>query len=247
MFGLMLVLLYGFAMGLRRGFGSCLALCMPSLVPALIEQGGGWRKGLRIALWFNAPRVILLTLVGAGIGAGGSYLGSFADSSAQGTDAWLLGYVLIGLLMFFYGLHVFMSADDRLERLSEGKKPECRPAHPLLSRLKFATPKTRGGLLLWGGIVSIACIGETVLSLEAIFVGLSLADASSPPAGAALGGLAFFLFSLGASLPSLGFAGLGSNLALREKRVRRLLQAERVAGALMVLFGCIYLSLFIII
>jgi hypothetical protein len=249
MLALMFILLYGFLMGLRRGFSSCLALCVPSLIPTIIEEGGDWRKGMRIAMWFNAPRIALLTLLGAIVGAGGFFIGSTVDSAAMGSDAWLAGYALIGILMFLYGLHVFTSADRKLEDLAEGKAPppECRPAHPLLSKLKFATPRSRSGLLLWGGLVSIACIGETVLSLETIFVGLSLTEVSSPLAGAVLGGLAFFLFSVGATVPSLGFAGLGSNLAQKEKRAERLLQAERVSGGLMILFGGIYLSLFMLI
>jgi len=247
MLGLLVILLYGFLMGLRRGFSSCLALCMPSLIPTLIERGGGWRSGVKVALLFNAPRIFLLTLVGAAIGAGGSMFGSAVESAAHGSDAWMAGYVLIGILMFFYGLHVFTTADEKLERMAEGKEPECGIRHPLLSKLRIATPRTRGGLLLWGGIMSIACVGETVLGLETIFVGLSLADASSPAAGAALGALAFFMFSVGATVPSLGFAGLGSNLAQKEKRAERLVRAERVSGALMILFGGIYLSLVMII
>lgn len=249
MFGLIVILLYGFLMGLRRGFSSCLALCIPSLIPTIIEEGGDWRKGVKIALWFNAPRIVLLTMLGAIVGAGGFLIGTTVDSTATGSNTLLAGYALIGILMFLYGLHVFISADGKLEELAEGKDPssECRPAHPLLSKLKIATPRSRSGLLLWGGLVSIACIGETVLSLETIFVGLSLTDVSSPLAGAVLGGLAFFLFSLGATVPSLGFAGIGSNMARKEKRTERLLQAERVSGGLMILFGGIYLSLFMFI
>ncbi|MDO9538139.1 MAG: hypothetical protein Q7J68_07455 [Thermoplasmata archaeon] len=248
MMAAIIVLVYGFLMGLRRGASSCLALCMPSLVPTLIENGGDWKKGVKIALWFNAPRIVFLTILGFIIGAGGFLIGSEFDFATAGSNTWLAGYVIIGSLMFVYGLYVFANADEKLNNLAEGKSPEseCKPKHPLFSKMRFATPKSRSGLLLWGGIVSIACIGETVLSLETIFVGISGSGMTSPLSGALLGGSAFFLFSVGASLPSLGFAGLGTNLAKKETRQKRLLQAERISGVLMILFGAIFISTLLI-
>jgi hypothetical protein len=244
MLATLFVLLYGFLMGLRRGASSCLALCMPSLVPTLLEDGGTWKKGVKIALWFNAPRIIFLTILGMAIGAGGFIIGSRVGEAAAGSNIWAAGYAIVGAMMFAYGLYVFTSADEKLDILASGNAPgnDCAPKHPLFSRLKFVTPKIRSGFVLWGGIVSLACIGETVLSLEAIFVGLSGTSTGSAFEGALLGGFAFFLFALGASIPSMAFAGLGSNLAQREKRQQRLLQAERISGALMVLFGAIFIS-----
>ena len=248
MMSALFILLYGFLMGLRRGASSCLALCMPSLVPALLEEGGSWKKGVRTALWFNLPRMALLTILGFAIGAGGFYIGSSVSSVTVGSDVWTAGYVIVGSMMLIYGLYVFASADGKLEDLAEGKRPEaqCAPKHPLFSRLGFAAPRTRFGLMLWGGVVSIACIGETVLSMQTIFVGLSGSTASSPLTGALFGGLAFFLFSLGTSMPSMAFAGLGAGMAQREKRQKLLLQAERISGALMIAFGAMLVSVMLI-
>jgi hypothetical protein len=244
MMAIVTVLLYGFLLGLRRGLSSCLALCVPSLIPTLIEDGVNAKAGMRIALWFNLPRIVMLTLLGAAIGAGGYLVGSYTGLADPGTASWYIGYGIVGILMFLYGMHVISSADKRLEDIDSGKLSEhdCTPAHPILSRFRFMTPKTRTGLLLWGGIVSLACIGETVLSLETLLVGVSMSQFSSVLAGAILGSAAFFIFSIGASLPSIVFAGLGSNLAQREKRVRRLMEIERVSGVLMVIIGAIYAS-----
>ncbi|MBA3046454.1 MAG: hypothetical protein KKH41_04090 [Candidatus Thermoplasmatota archaeon] len=244
MMAILAVLVYGFIMGLRKGASSCLALCMPSLVPAIIEDGRDWKSGAKIALWFNAPRMLFLTLLGGAVGAGGFLVGSSFDVVAAGSGAWAVGYLIIGVLMFIYGIYVFARTDEKLGDIADGKvlSEDCRPHHPLFSRLKLVTPRSRPGLLLWGGIVSIACIGETVLSLETLFVGFSLTSSNSPFEGALLGGLAFFLFSLGASLPSIVFAGLGSSLASREKRMERLLQFQRMSGFLMIMFGAIFVA-----
>ncbi len=245
----LIILIYGFIMGMKRGASSCLALCMPSIIPTIIEEGGSWKKGVGVALWFNAPRIFFLTLLGMVIGAGGFVLGTGMESVSVGSNIWIAGYVAIGAMMFVYGIFVFASADDRMERLANGEivtENECKPKHPIISRIKLATPKSRFGLMLWGGIVSIACIGETVLSLETIFIGLSATTLPSPLHGALLGGAAFFLFSLGAAFPSLIFAGLGSRLADREGRLEILLQAERISGALMIFFGLIFISVMFI-
>ncbi len=247
MLEILLVLLYGLFMGLKRGMSSCLALCIPSIVPALLEQGGDWKNGVKVALWFNLPRIILLTLLGMVIGAGGFIIGSGLDSVGAGSDIWIAGYTIIGAMMFVYGVYVFTTADEKLERLKnrEDVDTECNPKHPLVSRLRITMPRNRWGLMLWGGIVSISCIGETVLSLETIFVGLSTTAVSSPLQGAALGGLAFLLFSVGASIPSMALGGLGTGLADPEKKQKIMVQAEWLSGALMILFGIIFVGSFL--
>ena len=77
MMAIVLLALYGFAWGLRRGASACLALCMPSIIPALVREKGGWLSGLKIALFFNLPRIVLLTILGALLGAGGYALRFF--------------------------------------------------------------------------------------------------------------------------------------------------------------------------
>ncbi len=242
--------LYGFVWGIRRGFSSCLALCVPTIIPTLMREKGGWRKGLTIALLFNAPRIIFLTILGIAIGAGGYAIGASLESLTVGSTIWAIGYALVGCMMVVYGTYIFASVTERLDDLAEGKT-ECneKVRHPVFSRLKLATPRSRTGLVFWGGVVSIACVGETVLALESLFVGVFTGGASaSPLAGALIGGLAFFMFALGTAVPTLVIASFSSKYADREKRIKRLLQVERIAGALMIGFGAMFLisSVFIL-
>ena len=242
----------GFLWGIRRGASSCLALCIPSIVPTLVEERGDWKKGFKIAAWFNAPRVLLLTLLGAVIGAGGYIIREGVEEFAVGSTIWAVGYGIVGCLMIVYGTFIFATVSERLERPEDeglapagdkGKSDDegtCNEGmrHPLLARFDTVTPKTRTGLFLWGGLVSIACIGETVLAIETIFVGIFTAElATSPALGAALGGLAFFLFGLGTAIPSILIASFSTTLADKEKQTTRLLQIQKFSGILMICFG----------
>jgi sulfite exporter TauE/SafE len=235
-------ILYGFGLGLRRGSSSCMALCVPVIIPALVEHKGEWWKGVRVALYYNAPRILILTLLGIVVGAGGYVVGASLEFLSVGSTVWALGYVVVGCMMIAYGSYIFSSTSERLDDLAEGKT-ECDegPVHPVLSKLRRATPKSRTRLILWGGIVSLACVGETVIALEAMYVVIFAgAVSSSPLYGTAIGGLAFFMFALGTAFPTLLIAGFSSKLANREKRIERLLQVERISGALMMGFGAMF-------
>ncbi|MCK4756830.1 MAG: hypothetical protein KAS67_00080 [Thermoplasmata archaeon] len=233
----------GFLWGIRRGASSCLALCIPSIMPTLVEERGTWKKGLKIALWFNAPRVLLLTLLGAAIGAGGYIIREGVEEFAVGSTIWAAGYGIVGCLMIVYGTFIFATISERLEEPDEPRGDEngaCDNGmlHPLLARFDMVTPKTRTGLFLWGGLVSIACIGETVLAIETIFVGIFTAElATSPIVGAVLGGLAFFIFGLGTALPSVLIASFSTTLADKEKQMTRLLRIQKFSGIMMICFG----------
>ena len=240
MLSVILLMLFGFLSGLRRGASSCLALCVPSIIPTLIEDGGGWKRGLKIALLFNASRIVLLTILGTIIGAGGYIIGSEVESLTIGSTVWAVGYGAVGCMMVAYGTYTYASVTERLD-LDEKSEHQERFRHPLLSRLKFVTPRNDTGLLLWGGVVSIACLGETVVAMESIFTGMVSGEAgTSPLSGALIGGLAFFMFAIGAALPTLVLAAFSSNLVDREKRRKRLLQVERLAGVMMIGFGAAF-------
>jgi hypothetical protein len=215
-----------------------------------MKEKGGWRRGMTIALLFNAPRIILLTILGLVIGAGGYAIGASLESLTVGSTIWAVGYALVGCMMIVYGTYIFASVTETLDDLAEGKN-DCiaEPAHPVFSKLKLATPRSRTGLVFWGGLVSVACIGETVLALESLFVGVFTGGASgSPLTGALIGGLAFFMFALGTAIPSMFIASFSSRYADKEKRAQRLLQVERLASVLMIGFGAMFLlsAIFII-
>ncbi len=243
------LVLYGFVWGIRRGASTCLALCVPAIIPTLIREGGGWKRGLKIGFLFNAPRIIILTILGIGIGAGGYAIGASLQSITAGSTIWAIGYGLVGCMMVAYGTFVFASVTEKLDDLAEGKT-DCveEIAHPVLSRLHLATPRSPAGLVFWGGIISVACVGETVIAMESLFVLFSSGVSTSPLAGAVIGGFTFFMFALGTAFPTLVIASFSSRLADKEKRAQRLLQVERLAGVLMIGFGAIILlsAIFII-
>jgi len=242
MLGQVAGVLYGFLWGIRRGASTCMALCVPVIIPTLVEERGSWKKGVMVALYYNAPRIILLTLLGIVIGAGGYLIGSSLEQFRIGSAVWAAVYIVVGCLMIAYGTYVFAASSEKLDDLRDGVV-ECeeRPLHPLLTKVGRAAPRSRAGLLLWGGTVSLACVGETVIAMETMFVGVFSGSAGSPVEGALVGGLAFFMFALGTAFPTLVIAGLSSRLADKEKRKERLLQVERIAGALMIGFGILFI------
>ncbi len=233
--------LYGFAWGLRRGASACMALCVPSIIPTITRAKDGWWGGFKVALLFNIPRIVALTILGAVMGAAGYFFRSGLESFGTGSTLWVIGYAIIGLAMLGYGAYTFASATDRLADAEEGRSECSGPSHPIFSRMKFATPRSKSGLLLWGGMVSLACIGETVLAIEGILVGYAGGGAGDWVGGAIIGGFVLFMFALGTALPSLLLGSLGGSLAERGKDRKKIIQVERVAGALMMAFGVLLL------
>lgn len=241
MLSALMLVLYGFVWGLRRGASVCVALCVPSIMPRLVEGEKGWKSGLRTAFLYNLPRMVALTALGAAIGAAGFTVGGWIGGLGPDGSLWLAGYIVIGIFMALYGIYAFAKATDAMEDLDEGVC-DSRGSHPILSRLGFASPKTDGGLLFWGTIVSLACLGETAIALEGALVGyVSGASSGSASAGALLGAATFLAFAIGAALPTLVIGAVGSSALGREKRARVLLQIRRAAAGVMVAVGLIFL------
>jgi len=240
MFDVLILLAIGFGWGLRRGASVCATLCLPAIFPTIVEQKGGWKGGAKVALLFNLPRIVALTALGAVVGLAGFILhGSL--SSLNETWIWSVGYILVGVLMLGYGAYVYATTTNRLEDIAEGI--DCgKMTHPILGKLGFGTPRGKAGLLLWGTIVSLACVGETAIAVEGVIVGIIGSGSSvSAGTGALIGASAFLMFSIGAALPSLAIAAVGSSLVEREKREERLLQLTRAAAVIMIVVGIVLL------
>jgi thiol:disulfide interchange protein len=143
--------------------------------------------------------------------------------------------------MLVYGAYAFARATDSLEDIAEGKCSEG-PKHPILSRLGVASPKTDSGLLLWGAIVSLACIGETAIAMEGALAGYaSGAESTSALGGALIGAATFFMFSLGAALPAVVIGAAGSSALSEEERGKRLARIQQAAAGLMLAVGLVFL------
>jgi hypothetical protein len=91
MLSALMLLLYGFGWGLRRGASVCVALCVPSIMPRLVDGNKGWRSGLWTAFLYNLPRIVALTALGAAIGA--------CFALAGNVYAW----AVVGFLVMFVG------------------------------------------------------------------------------------------------------------------------------------------------
>lgn len=52
------------AAGIGMGWGPCLALCGPILLPYIAATKGGWRGGLRASSMFSLGRLLALTILG---------------------------------------------------------------------------------------------------------------------------------------------------------------------------------------
>jgi sulfite exporter TauE/SafE len=242
MYAILALVLYGFGWGLRRGASVCMALCVPAILPRLTESGGSWKSGLRAALLYNAPRMFALTALGAGIGAVGFVAGEVVGPLGLGNGLWhAASYVVVGTLMVVYGAYTFARATDSLEDLAEGKCAES-PSHPIISKLGFASPKTDSGLLLWGSIVSLACLGETAIALEGALAGYAGgAEAATVWGGAAIGAATFLAFAIGAATPTLAIGAAGPSLLGGDAGLRRLAMLRQAAAGLMVAVGLVFL------
>jgi sulfite exporter TauE/SafE len=241
------IIALAFALGLKRGASACMALCVPSIIPAIADRKDGWRGGLKVALLFNLPRILVLTCLGAALGATGYALGSTFSASESYRYVWVFGYLAVGCAMLAYGAYTFAKATDKLADVEEGKECEEKLSHPILARLRFVSPRSKSGLLLWGSLVSLACLGETVLAMESAMVTFATSGSGSWLTGAEFGALAFFVFGLGAALPSVALAGFGGEMAQRGDRKTTMLKVERAAGVLMLAFGAILLFSILII
>ena len=50
--------------GIGMGWGPCLALCGPVLLPYIASKKGGWREGLRVSVMFSFGRLLGLAILG---------------------------------------------------------------------------------------------------------------------------------------------------------------------------------------
>jgi hypothetical protein len=262
----LLVLAYAFAWGVRRGSVACLAVCAPALLERSAVKGGGWRQGVRWAMAFNAPRILMLTLFGAlagtlaftAIGAGTNAGWEFIPLVAS------VAYLLAGGVLLAYGMYTMAHALEERADIIEGWTDEDGPAGSCpeggncaspafapgrasgrLARWLLPNTKDEKYFAAWGVLLGFACLGETAIALEAALVGGAMGGlAGGVTAAALLGAAAMFLFGLGASLPLVVASGLCAQAV--ELGKRRKVQAEmRIGGGVaMMAIGAVLVLLF---
>ena len=254
-----------FFWGLARGTTICLSVCVPGLLPYLAEKPRGPWDGARFGALLCLPRLLIFT--GIGIAWGAISYAIFSSAAFEDAAIWMyvVGYTILGVIIVVVGLGMFLKAardkeDLRQSKLRAAEAPdgidpeadsaECEgPADKASHKaarsitgwlLRFVPGSDKGErtfVLLWGSILGFTCLLEVSI-LEIAILGGAAANLAQGTVYAALtGGLAMFLFALGASIPliisSAAFAAYIDRVETQEKLV-----SLRVTGSLvMVLIG----------
>ena len=257
--------------------------CAPGIVPYLISKRYGWRKCLRLAVIFNLPRIIILTLLGILVGIlAFSLAKEIMDSTVTSVFAGVqaFGYGLLGIFILIFGGYMFVTSIETREDLKEGKPTgKCQAKHKpgkkvkkisktcARSRLRSQSPPTcdppdstprqgrligfiqkrfrslqgnpRNLFFIWGGILSIACLGEIIMVELSFFSGTLGVMSDSMLNAALLGGAGMFLFALGAAIPIIIVAVLSSSISKYFKTIERLETIRTIGAIAMIMVGLV--------
>jgi len=204
------------AAGLAGGFGHCVGMCGP--IVAAFSLGND-RRGMMHLLLYNIGRVMTYSLLGAIVGATGSFLAltSSIDTLQKGIMA------LAGLSIVLMGL------------VSGGWVPfgktltSCAPALPAVRRAMemFSGPRSSGAWFPMGVVLGFLPCGLTYTAL--LTAARSAMEAPDRFAGMVRGGMMMMLFGIGTT-PALLLVGKASSL-FGEKARRRF---YRVATLIMI-------------
>jgi hypothetical protein len=255
-----------FFWGIARGATVCLSVCVPGLLPYLAEKPRGAWDGAKFGLLLCAPRLVIFTLIGVVWGAVSFAIFQSVAFENAAVWLYVAGYTVLGTIIVVVGIGMFLKAarekeDLRQERLraaegtgGDGSTPppveDCegpatggghRVSGAISSALLRFVPETSRGertfLLLWGSILGFACLLEVSI-LEVAILGGAAANLAEGTLGAAIaGGLAMFLFALGATIPvvvsSSAFAAYVDRVDTRDRLI-----SLRVTGSLvMIMIG----------
>lgn len=219
--------------GIVQGLTVCNLTCGPLLILRLAGQGRGANEGLKLSLMFSLPRIIILTLLGAGLGA----LGYTASSMAELSRFPLLRsivYLVIAFIMIVSGLRFVGVIGKKDENICSGGRPKIKD-RLVMNLMKFAPRKGKAegrSLMGIGILVSLICFVEA--SVASAFVAASLnMDASDIGTGVLFGTLTMLSYSVGLTIPLLL---LGSGASEMGKRMNRE-DVRVVGGFLLILIG----------
>jgi hypothetical protein len=111
----------------------------------------------------------------------------------------------------------------------------------IASRLYPGKGKSDALFLLWGGVLSLACLLDLGLLEGTAASALAGAQTAAAAASAGGGAMLMFLFSMGATVPILAAAATGGGLVKTVKDRKRLETIRGVGAMLMVLLGLFFL------
>ena len=226
-----LVPLNALFLGLARGLLTCAVFCAPGLIPFVIDKKSTPRDALRIGILFNLPRVVLMTLFGALFGFLLYHLGSQDAMGAIILNLHIWAYLILGTFMVILGLRMFYSArKEAIENMKECKS--CR-----VCRVR-AKPKMRKGnalFVVWGSLLSIACLAEVFIIDGVIITAVGAFSISDAVVAVVVGAASMFMFAVGASIPIIGVL-LASNKAGGLIKTQRYIRNAKVVFSVALVF-----------
>ncbi len=237
--------------------------CAPGIIPYLLTKNYNWRKCLQLAVIFNIPRIVLLSVLGIVVGILGFYVKELISSYLGQIfiPIQFIGYGLLGFFIFFFGAYMFTTGIDKKEDFKEkreyeqNKKKGLRENNQISSqnicaqegsrfvpyirdRFKKIQDKPTSLFLIWGGILSIACLGEIIFIELSIISGSFGLISYNVIDAAILGGTAMFLFAIGASLPIIIVAAISVPIKTRFiDTIEKLETIRTVFGIVMIIVG----------
>ena len=247
-----LFLISTFVLGMVRGASICAVVCAPGMIPYLVMKKCSWQECLRLGLIFNLPRIILLTILGMIVGALSYTVVNLGAVEESAKHVGVFGYFLLALFLLGFGAYTLARAiDEKADRADkEGgiSIKACRKNRKSMikdsrfSKKVLARVSNPSNLfLLWGGILSLACISEIIL-IEGLFVGsIGGAFGRNVYGGMLLGGAAMFSFAVGTAIPILIVTMIGGTLSYRIKSFEKLSALKTIGAMVMIMIGLVFI------
>ncbi len=209
---LALVIAALFAYGVFRGTSTCATICTPALLPYVASSGMGPARALKMGIMFNLPRLVMLVIFGAIVGALSSSVFSESGLKLVLTVTHDMAYMAIGILLIFLGVHILRKGGSERTPGSRHRKRRGRPnlfPRWIRGERRFVTT--------WGSLLSVACLMEVGL-LEGLAMSTLLgASESNVVIAAMLGAGAMAAFGIGAAVPVITLVVLTSKYADMER------------------------------
>ena len=264
--GLAILLITPLILGIARGSTLCLIACAPGILPYLWSKRYGWKKNLQLAIIFNLPRIIVLTILGIIVGIVGFTLKDWVTSALPKIflPVQVIGYGFLGIFILIFGAHMFTSSVEAQEDMKEQKfgcsksiknkqsceDKTCVSKKPGLfssfkNRFNKTYDKPKRLFLVWGGILSIACLGEIILIELSLISGSFGVISGSLYEAALLGGAAMFLFAVGAAIPIIIVAMLANPMGQFFKARGFIENIRSVFGIAMIIIGLFFIFILI--
>jgi sulfite exporter TauE/SafE len=218
------------------------------MIPYLIDKRCDWKHCLRLAIIFNAPRIVILTLVGACIGFISFNIARTVPFRDIVAFTGAFGYVLLGTFMLGFGAYMlarsFDEKADRTESIARKKGTErgkltTGMARDFLQKLTYDSTKGNRLFFIWGSILSIACLGEVTLIEGAIVSGIAGLLGIGWLSGIVFGAFAMFIFATGATMPVLIVTLIGGTLSERISSFDVIYRIKVCGGILMILIALV--------